>query len=987
MSLTKRLDQLLLVVVQNQNEFLDRFSKLRPDIQIALYQKLLYKAGEAPAPKEGEVPAPALMALNLINLTEVVNGEKVSNIGKLANSLLTEALRQEKKAAATIGGSRSDEAYPFVERGRYYRSAAANLPIAFAIERKRYEVATANALYQDYLYRKALTQASEAQDPLLFDPQGRLVYELTLSEEEQKGVLNQIEKKLGRTHTAEDTTKTALQKVLGRTPTDTTLCSIDLSGTAPKGREKDYTNLITAYETIYGPGSIAAIPSHQRASIVASFEEMNAHMTLMAKAYERNFPSEAPISPDDWTKIRQEAALKIQEQVGRIYQYAAEKASKDGVVNVEQLNAHLVKEREALGHFAKKAVLKEVVEHLKNTKRQDKETILGYMAELGRKLNEHSFTEQTATGFDYFHTSDYLQQGMLISGTDNTAHDKPKFDADKGEAQAAYRQVTYTYRDEKGTIQPTGKVTARVPSLALVFNGMTPQEIIDDLQGKFGFLHDQMRAMRGGKNGPVVENLFTSFHSEQWEKRVDWKNNRQRTSALYMMEAMHIFNASQYRKNPADRDYLYVQNIGTNRHTRDLGYQEDRYFGGSTELDDITLSAEMAMLHSLQENSAYLTPQVQKQIKDINETVIHRYEFYLKDPDRKTYFAQSSDGQGLIRSIRHFKETLKISLKANNRELDLDPDLPTLAANALAQMFADNKHWDARTGQLAQALSMYIQPASPCGCKSGNERNQDVMARFSLLTSIHKRVDDAGNMNGLREHEKEIYKQLEAYALGQNKSPEALRAAISISVRESNLRGGVDAISREDQGGAAKISSFSWVQDINNPILRGIAVAVSLVKVAGLAIGALLVSAFVSKETRKEMKKYLVNQVTQLFDTNNAADREMRLDATGASQTQAHKGQGKYTREAITEVLAEDPYFQANDLATAEENRVKRSSTLKTSLLLANGNAAEARQSLAVQSSPQENSVTVFHRKESTESQEPTIAHDATASPSKSATM
>lgn len=66
-------------------------------------------------------------------------------------------------------------------------------------------------------------------------------------------------------------------------------------------------------------------------------------------------------------------------------------------------------------------------------------------------------------------------------------------------------------------------------------------------------------------------------------------------------------------KQYLNKNFLYVQNIGTNRHTRDLGYRDDRSFvTGSVELDDITLSAEMAMLHTLEENSAYLSEEVKE---------------------------------------------------------------------------------------------------------------------------------------------------------------------------------------------------------------------------------------------------------------------------------------------------------------------------------------------------------------------------------------
>ena len=461
----------------------------------------------------------------------------------------------------------------------------------------------------------------------------------------------------------------------------------------------------------------------------------------------------------------------------------------------------------------------------------DRSAVLNYMQNLCQRLDKkHTFTEQAATGHDYFYTSNYLQQGMLITGTKDTAHNKPKFKGVGVEDQAAFRRVTYTYRDEKGALQPTTAVSSRIPSPALVFDKkMSAEDVKSDLVGKYRFLHQEMRAMRGGKPGPVVENLFTSFHSNAFEKTVDWANNRQRTSVLLMMQAMHDFNAKA-----SDNNYLYVQNIGTNRHTRDLGYRTARGLGGltgSVELDDITLSAEMAMLHTMQENSAYLSPAVRNSVIAINNEVLASYKSYLQQGDRPQYFAESATGIKLIGEIGQFKKALQTTLaKSGPAE---SSDLPTLAASALTKMVSTDQHWDIRYGQLSQSLSMYMEWASTGGCKSGNERNQDVMLRFALLKSIHERVEHAGNTNGLQEHEKAVYKQLNVYAKGQTADPDELRAAIAVSVSKCNMHGGAAAISREDQGGAAKIGSFSFVQDIKNPLLRWAArAALAVVAVA-----------------------------------------------------------------------------------------------------------------------------------------------------------
>lgn len=932
----------------------EKFRQLRDDIKIAIYQKLLFKAGETP---EGSDARKALAILNestfLNSLPEEVqNGIKIeqqryatANANAIYQDYLREITLERVRSKVTL----------LDKDGQIVLTAQEQEEV-----KKKYEGLVFNEhgqLISGVLPEEEQKKILKKRDDLLFDPQARLIYELTLSEKEQEKILKKIEAALqmpnvdGRQGIE---IKEGLKKVLGgRTPTDTTLCSIDLSGKGPDV----HIELQKKFKEKYGG---QPLPSHQRASMIASFEETYAHMNLMAGTFERRSitygKDKDTISKKDWQDIRHKTALKLQDEVAKAYKKAVKNATdSNGKVDVDKLNKNLAKERVRLAQSAKKILIEGVVAHLK-TNGADRAVILEYMQKLSSSLDKHKFTAQTATGFDYFYTSNYLQQGMLITGTQHTAHEKPSFiPGQVVEDQAAFRRVTYTYRDKEGALHPTTAVSARIPSPALVFHPeMSAQDIKDDLVKKFGFLHEQMRAMRGGKNGPVVENLFTSFHSEAFETIGD-NNNKQRASALYMIQAMHDFNTpwsirvkklekqleklveekpagleeqldqleeerplteeeEQYKKkldklgveleNAREQaliqaqerlpknNFLYVQNIGTNRHTRDLGYRDDRSMvTGSVELDDITLSAEMAMLHTLQENSAYLSQEVKDKITNINAQVLEHYHTFLNEEQRPTYFAESEAGKNLIKEIRAFKKGLESDLSQE----DVD-DLPLLASNALVRMIATNQHWDVRYGQLSQALSMYIEWASTGGCKSGNERNQDVMLRFALLKSIHERVEHAGNTDGLQDHERAIYEQLKAYAKGQTADPDDLRAAIAVSVSKCNLHGGAAAISREDQGGAAKVSSFSFVQDIKNPFLRWTA-RIGL-GVFALATAPLLLIPAVRKF-----------YISQLIDTNNAADREMNLDATGASKTQAHKGQDKRTREVILEVLKEDKFF------------------------------------------------------------------------------
>ncbi|WP_454781553.1 hypothetical protein [Legionella sp. WA2022007384] len=1041
------------VINAKDGNYLDEFKKFEPKVQVLIYRKLRDKAVE-----EGNESA-AQKALDSINvilqkspskldvrkaLGHIIKAGKENYLtafkeyaGKvdvqiaIYQQLLHLAAIKGKNSAAQKALEAIDKDFEnwspefkalkeFNDAFKEYNDALKDfteLQSGIEIENKRYAVAKANAIYQDYLYRKTFERVKN-KDKLLFDPQARLVYELTLTKEERKEVLDEIkealqlqdDQELSGSKDVEDigVSKKIIDSIMvdaklkellgGRTPTKTTLCSIDLGciDKAPKDKDSKeiFKELRTKFVAKYGRQNLVA---HQRASMVASFEESYAHMCLMAKTYRgvsKHFDKEKPrkITKADWEVIRHEAALKLQDKVAETYKKAVAEATTQGVVDLYKLNKNLAKERVKLADFSKKILIEGVVEHLK-AKKMERTEILRYMQNLSSRVEKHSFTDRTATGYDYFYTSNYLQQGMLITGTESTAHNKPHYKANS-EDQAAFRRVTYTYRDEDGVLQPTSAVSSRIPSPALVFHGMSDELIKKDLVQKFGFLHEQMRAMRGGKDGPAVESLFTSFHSAAYERLGD-NNNRQRASALYIIQAMHDFNtpwhirveklkeeidkfqkknpslandvkvaqdsiknvknesqledlinqhketfakqrylegllselesaeaqaAIQQQEQPPKNNFLYIQNIGTNRQTRDLGYRQDRGIfdvTGSLELDDITLSAEMAMLHTLQENSAFLSDEVKEQLSGINAKVLTEYRKFLEDKSRPIYFAESKQGENLIKEIRTFKEVLKNQLdneaKIKVEEDKIEPNhLPSLASNTLARMIATNQHWDSRYGQLSQALSMYIEWASTGGCKSGNERNQDVMLRFGLLKSIHERVEHAGNENGLKAHERAIYEQMTAYTKGETADPEALRAAIATSVSKCNMHGGAAAISREDQGGAAKVSSFSAVQDIRSPFLQWTA------RIALLS-PMLLIVPLVALAFPKVRKFY-----SDLFDTNNAADKEMKLDATGASKTQAHKGQDKRTRDVVLQVLNDDPSFQGkNKLTSAEKDLFK----------------------------------------------------------------
>ena len=123
MSLSESFDALLNAGADNyQGQFL---GLPYPDVQIAIYQKLLFKSGE------GDVKASAALA-----------------------SLKDPVFQNALPAAVRDGLSN---------------------------EQQRYNVAKANAVYQDFLYQATLRGAVAAQDgSLMYDPQGRLVHELKL---------------------------------------------------------------------------------------------------------------------------------------------------------------------------------------------------------------------------------------------------------------------------------------------------------------------------------------------------------------------------------------------------------------------------------------------------------------------------------------------------------------------------------------------------------------------------------------------------------------------------------------------------------------------------------------------------------------------------------------------------------------------------------------------------------------------------------------
>ncbi|MCL9684804.1 hypothetical protein [Legionella maioricensis] len=640
--------------------------------------------------------------------------------------------------------------------------------------------AQAQAIYMSELAKIALAEAARKGDTLSFDPQGRVLIDITPSVEQINAIMAKIKEKIE----LPDEIKT-LDQAVGKKVTPTTTVSLDINTTPELKRIFD-TKLKNALVKIEAgnprsPQNATAIMEQlgtkPKSSLIALQQEYHFHLALVNRVYEKIAPN---LPKAKMEAAHQAAMAEVNQLVMDAYAKALKGAMKNGTLDMAKLNKSLDKARKEILPEAHSIMMKQIVRHTGVILTQ--EQLKGVTNPDGAKETiKHVAEGTTATPNDVLHLDSELGLATLIAGSENTAHDRLEG------KQFAHRQLITHSLKADGSIEANKnpRIQIRTPSPVLKKGLADDNAYINDVATKLVAVKEEYHLTQhlsgdGRKPKAFVYNSYTAIN----DTLGDINGNLQTQSADHILRGAHRYNVRQLRDNGADPVFCFVQNISVNGFGDTLGYGT-----GNPLREESTLMTEMALLHTLYDTS---TGEEQEKIAK----VFDKYKEYLRNPQRPSYFSNSPAGQQAKTMIAELKAEWK------NKETPEVASVQDKVINGLKNLMAHNLHFDHEYSKLFQALSVYSEEASIGGCKSGNERAQAINGRIAILDSLSAGKDSP--------EMREIIEALSALATGGDtvlQSAQALKNAVDAEYNRIGLQSAASIVSLVDQGASAKVEA------------------------------------------------------------------------------------------------------------------------------------------------------------------------------------
>ncbi len=649
--------------------------------------------------------------------------------------------------------------------------------------------ANAQSYYMDFVQKRAKEEALKNKRNLAFDPQGRVLLDVTLSQDDKIKILESIDPSFSRENLgahSESFMNKALEKALGIKPTPTTTVSVDIrtikdkKGNTPlfhQFKAKVVNEGLTDAELKLFNSAIQQAPT---GSIIALQQEFHFHLGLTGRVYQEIAQSHGhEILPADLKKAHDEAMLEVNGLVMKAYSKAFQSAqSKDGQLDIGKLNKELDKARKAIMPEAHTLMRQAIVRNtgVALTKAELKKIKSG-------EGIKHVAERLTATANDFLHTDGGLGLATWIAGSENTAHHRVEG------AHVADRQIITCPMNSSGDLieSKNPRIQVRTPSLPLK-EGLSDEAYIDDVVTKLNHIdekYDFKTVLSDQDPKAYIYNSYTALNDFLGDRG----GNLQTQSADHILRGAHRHNANQL-ESPSPV-FCLVQNISTNGFGDELGYNNS-----NSLVKETTLMAELSMLHTL-----YDTADEDGKYK-IND-IFTQYKLFLELENPPKYFSESESGKEAISKIQELKTEW-----AENQEIIPAPESPNMLENAkrtLKHLMVNNLHFNKDYSILFQSLSVFVEEASIGGCKSGNERAQAINGRVAILDSINN-IDP----RDLSEDEA-IINQILGYKVINSKDiktvADELKNALDRVYNEKGLQAGVSAISELDQGAAAGVQA------------------------------------------------------------------------------------------------------------------------------------------------------------------------------------
>ncbi|RUR07413.1 hypothetical protein [Legionella sp. km772] len=651
--------------------------------------------------------------------------------------------------------------------------------------------------YMKLLHKKALEQA-KLQDPPLFDPQGRLLVEVSLSRSQLKKIgLWKEGKELAQktivvsldVHADPDLS----QKFYSRVSDALTnaLSETGLQKKLTKAKQLPFNT----------EKAIEALEKLPKGSVISLQQEYSHHLQLVTQVYQKSVPE---LEGQNLSPALEKALIKTNKLIMRHYALAIAQAYKEGNIDLEKLNKELDKARKEIANSAHRILRDEIrketgvalTEDSLLKKEVDAEVAKQKLAhpkkepdvkKIRNKLLTKIAEDTVASPHDLLHIDTRLGNAVWIEGSQVTAHDrhiqKP------GDELATRQIIRHQIKDGLIIAYPTSRVQIRVPSLDAKSDA-SEVEHMEDVQNKISHINERYFDKRVPKPDFFVYNLYTSL-----EHTLDdaFKDNLQTQGARQILQGVHLYNARAVEEgNPL----CLVQNIPINGFGSTLGYG----IGSSKLVTEATLMTEIALMHSLLGIDHPLVQNINQHYKLFlaqNELYLQECRVNATEPDpEKSFFSQSEYGREAIRIIQD-------EIKAAWKKDKTAPPQPELHADKIREnakaylryIVANNLHHTDEYSKLTQTLSVFIEEHSIGGCKSANERAQAINGRVLMLDSLL-----IADPNAPHKDERHALMQ----ALAKPNDPKGLKAALDGAYNVLGLQSAAALISFMDQGAAAK---------------------------------------------------------------------------------------------------------------------------------------------------------------------------------------
>jgi hypothetical protein len=643
-------------------------------------------------------------------------------------------------------------------------------------------------------------------EPLLFDPQGRVLVDVPSSPEH-----------------------------LGPTTVSFDMSICELSKIEDSSFYSKINETLGIHTTLDHKEKLAicnALHSSPKGSIIPLQQEFHFHLALSSRVYEKiiknkggsSFVNDNNALPDNITQAHQETMKEVNQLVMISYAQALKGAMRKGVLNIATLNRALDKARLSIAPEAHRILMRKIVQYTGQILTKD-----------DLKKAKKTAEETTASPNDVLHIDRDLESATLIKGSNVTAHHRAENDS------SDRRLTTYSLNKEgRVTNSLPPRIQIRVPSLAKkdkIRKGGNERECITDVADQLASFknkyqlgssqHEQSSSVTD--LGPDLEedelsqpadaqesmpkvfvyNLFTALNAAAYDE----SKNRQTQSARRIVLGAHQYNKNQLNSERqgvhGEGVFCFVQNISVNGFGDTLGYDTN-----DPLREEMTLMSEMALLHTLYAlepeddliTNLYMEFDGTRKTKQRMREVMDQYKIFLTtSKDDGHYFSATESGKQAIHLMKEIKSQLRCLIESGE-----ETNIWKHANDALRNLMANDRHCTHDDAKLVQSLSVFLEKASLGGCKSANERAQMINGRVAIFDAVSRSPEDE-RYAGIRGALSELARAPSGTVA---KSARRLNTELNTLYNQLNLQGAASMVSLLDQGASAKVEAKPWYAKI-----------------------------------------------------------------------------------------------------------------------------------------------------------------------------